>query len=98
VKIVTLEQKGAETKKAPTTEVMRALVLGLLKKRAFNNSYSDPDLPDLPLAILYPIAIDFDDNKTWSVPYFYCYYSMLVRPDPNVPCRPQCAVDPAFNG
>jgi len=23
---------------------MRALVLGLLKKRAFNNSYSDPDL------------------------------------------------------
>jgi len=32
--------------KAPTTEVMRALVLGLLKKRAFNNSYSDPNLPD----------------------------------------------------
>jgi len=31
--------------KAPTTEVMRALVSGLLKKRAFNNSYSDPDLP-----------------------------------------------------
>jgi len=30
--------EGVEMKKAPTTEVMRALVLGLLKKRVFNNS------------------------------------------------------------
>ncbi len=38
--------EGVEMKKAPTTEVMRALVLELLKKRAFNNSYSDPNLSE----------------------------------------------------